>query len=114
MAAASYDRYINVVEGDFGYKVYFYIADKNKNPLPLSNVVQLLAQVWQEGDKLLTSSGVCSVVDSDLGLCFWEVQDGDFDKDREYYAQVRCSSATKVVTATGQNITVEEFYPGEH
>lgn len=110
--SASYDDYINVVRNDFGYKVYFSLKDSNGDPLPLSNVVQLEFHTWKETETGLECSGVCSVVDSDNGLCFYQVVDGDFTTSGRLLGEIEASFATKVITAMGLNIEVWPDLPG--
>lgn len=110
--SATYDEYINVVKGDFGYKIYFALRDGDGDPLPLSNVVQLEFHAWRETEAELECSGVCSVIDSDIGLCMYLVNDGDFIAAGQLQAEIEASFATKVVTGIGLNITVWPDLPG--
>lgn len=104
--SASYNDYINVVRGDFGYKLYFSLKDPSNDPLPLSNVVQLEFHTWKETETELECSGVCSIVNSDNGLCFYLVIDGDFDTPGKLLGEIEASFAGKIITATGLNIEV--------
>jgi len=111
--SATYDQYNNVVRDDFGYKIYLRLADNNDNPLDLSDVVELEFHVWKtENAAELQCSGICSVVDSTLGLCFYLVPSGAMDKTGEYMCEVSASYVDKVVTATGMNLTIWTNLPG--
>ena len=112
--SSSYSPYIDVVKDDYGYQIVFEIRDTLNAPVDLSDVLEINLHVWRERHTVLEYSGVCSVVDSDLGTCFHVVASNAFSNPGRFQAELERSYTAKIVTDHGLNIRVYTDLPGDY
>ncbi len=103
---------IKVIRGDFGYTLNFTLKDSNDNVFDLSTATQLLFRVQNPGLASLKFSSAMSIISATAGTCKYVVEDGDFDEDGDYNAEIQISfGTTKLVTFDDIIVNVGQKVP---
>ena len=105
---------IQVVQGDYGYKIPFTLEDGNGNAVDLTGAtLALKVQSAQDPDQtLVTLSGAMAIDNASAGTCHYTPATGDFSNPGTFLASISATwSASEVLTWSGVQIVVIPALP---
>ena len=103
----SYSDSIQVVANDYGYDLEFQILDAEGNAVDLTGLVSGKVKIYEPGASSAKVNASITVVDTENGLCRYQVKEGDFDvAGKTYHVEIELTYSSKVVTAKGVTIKV--------
>ena len=101
-------RQITVAMKDKNYEIPFKVRNDDDTAFDLSGC-SVAFKVWQPGlpDTLIVNSD-CTIDTPEDGACHYNVQDGDFNKRQELYAELEMTKSTMVISTEYFTIQVIE------
>jgi len=100
-----------IIRNDYGFVMTFTITDSDDAVVDLTGNTAIYFKMALPGATTCKVKGTCVSASPTTGVATYTVQSGDFDTIGIYNQEIEIQYALKVITASGEQISVVEDLP---
>ena len=100
-----------IIRNDYGFTMTFTITDSDGTAVDLTSVTDVYFKMALPGASACKVKGSCTVTDATGGICTYTPVSTDFDTNGVYNQEVELQFATRIITASGEQLSVVEDLP---
>jgi len=100
-----------IIRNDYGFTMTFTITDSDDAVVDLTSNTDIFFKMALPGATVCKVKGSCTSASPTTGVCTYTAAAGDFDTVGVYNQEIEIQFAARIITASGDQLSVVEDLP---